>query len=222
MEETLTNPRTASVFIAIFIIFFISLQTFIAEYRAVLLTTGTTNDVISALAETGDAWPHPASSRSVRDILSICGRLLLLSPRLKSDPALAEAVSTNCNHIANDFLARSPRNGRAMAVALLTSKRIEADRLAAAQVAAPYEPWPLNVRLQIVSASADLTPEVAALARADIGRAMLSHWGREALATLYITHDRMRPLIAGAADAAAPADQRAFLDLLRRETGAGS
>lgn len=209
--------RTAVVSIASFCISFISLQYFSAEYRAVLLKAGTTNDVISVLSGPQPDLPTPSSARTMRDILSTCGRVLTLSPRLKAEPDLAEIVAARCKSMTDTFLTTSPLNGRALAIGLLASKRIDADTLKAAQRAAPYEPWPLNIRLQAVASAENLAPETLPLIKEDFARALLSQWGREVLADLYITHPPIRPLVTQAADAAAPQDQRQFLNILRRE-----
>lgn len=187
-----------------------------AEYRAVLVTNGTMNDQIAALSSEKSGLLQPGGARSIRDILASCARVLTLSPKLKADAPLASVISDRCHQIAKGFLASSPRNGRALAIALLTSEDIDASLLRAAQVAAPFEPWPLNVRLKAVAAARDLPAEIAPLFEDDLHRAMLSAWGKEAVAEIYITKASLRPSIRRAAEDLSPEDQRDFLGILRR------
>ena len=198
-------------------IFCSALGNFSREYRAVLSISGTTNELVETLADPQFPVPQPASARTMRDILSTCGRLLTLSPRLKSDPDLAERVTETCRKISAALLSTAPRNGRALAIGLLTSQHFDANGLEAAQSVAPYEPWPLNIRLQAVAGADALDKDTEALVAEDIRRAMLSPWGKKALADLYIAHPSFRPLVSHAAEQAAPFEQRQFLAILRRE-----
>lgn len=204
---------------ATLVVLFSALWCFSREYQAVLSFSGTTNDIIDSLTDERFDLPHPESARTFRDILSTCGRILTISPRLKSDANLAERVAQTCGKISRSVLSTAPANGRAMAVELLTVKRIAVDRLRTAQSAAPNEPWALNIRLQAIAADGFLDPVTGEAAAEDIRRAMLSQWGKEALAGLYIARPAFRPLVSRVAEQADRSDQRRFLEILRRETG---
>lgn len=203
--------------VALFIMFFVALRTFVAEYGAVLVVTGTTRDMVATLADRSGEMPQAASARSMRDLMSACGKALTLAPIVKADEALAAQVSDKCRAIADDVLAQAPSNARARAVKVLTADRIDAVQLGLAQAAAPFEPWPLNIRLQAVAKAEALSPEALALAEGDFQRALMSGWGQQEVARIYQTREALRPVITLAAEKADPKDQKAFVDLLRRK-----
>lgn len=205
---------------SIFILFFWALRAFVAEYDSVLTMTGTTRDLVLSLADEDGDLPQPKSARATRDLLSACGRALTVVPMVKADAALAARVAGKCNAIAQAILAHSPANSRALAVDLLTAGRIDAERLRLAQAAAPYEPWPLNIRLQAIAKADMLSPQAEALAEADFQRALMSRWGQEEIVRIYKARAALRPAIGRAAEKTNQRDQKAFIDLLRRKTGA--
>ncbi|AWB50571.1 hypothetical protein HYN69_18380 (plasmid) [Gemmobacter aquarius] len=202
--------------VSLFVIFFFALRTFVAEYGAVLVVSGTTRDMVATLAEQSGQLPQPASARSMRDLMSACGKALTLVPIVKADSGLAAQVSIKCESIAREILARAPSNARARAVDVLTADRIDAVQLGIAQAAAPFEPWPLNIRLQAIARAESVSPEVLAVAEGDFQRALMSEWGKEEVARIYQTRDALRQSITLAAEKAGPKDQKAFVDLLRR------
>lgn len=201
----------------IFLLFFLAARSFFVEYQAVLVMSGTTRDMVASLADQSDEVPQPASARTTRDLMSACGRALTLVPIVKADPALAAQVSGKCDSIARAILAQSPSNARARAIGLLTADRIDAVQLQRAQAAAPFEPWPLNIRLQALAKAEALSPEAMALAQDDFQRALMSRWGQAEVVRIYQTHEALRPTIALAAEKVDPKDQKAFVDLLRRK-----
>jgi hypothetical protein len=205
---------------SIFILFFWALRAFLAEYDTVLTMTGTTRDVVLALADPQGNLPQPGSARATRDLLSACGRVLTVAPMLKADAGLSAQVSGKCNAIAQAILAQSPSHARALAVDLLTSGLVDAERLRFAQAAAPYEPWPLNIRLRAIAKAATLSPEAEAVAEADFQRALMSRWGQEEVVRIYQSNAALRPVIGRAAEKIDQKDQKAFVDLLRRKLGA--
>lgn len=221
VSDTMKNGRNLArlglLSVALFVMFFLALRTFMAEYGAVLVVTGTTRDMVTTLASPSDQLPQPASARSMRDLMSACGRALTLVPIVKADTGLAAQVSGKCRAIAGDVLAQAPSNARALAVMVLTAERIDAGQLGLAQAAAPFEPWPLNIRLQALAKTESLSPEALALAEGDFQRALMSGWGQEEVARIYQTHAALRPVITSAAEKVDPKDQKAFVDLLRHK-----
>lgn len=200
-----------------FFLFFLAARSFLGEYQAVLVMTGTTRDMVASLADQSDEVPQPASPRTTRDLMSACGRALTLVPIVKADPALAAQVSGKCESIAQAILAQAPSNARALAIGLLTADRIDSVQLQRAQAAAPFEPWPLNIRLQALARAKALSPAAMALAQDDFQRALMSQWGQEEVVRIYQTREALRPTIALAAEKIDPKDQKAFVDLLRRK-----
>ncbi len=215
MKTTAMLTRTTLIAVPVFAIFYMALRSFALEYPAVLLVNGTTNGFIDAAVSSRDNLPQPVSARTQRDLLALCGKTITLSPRLRSEPALKAAVAQRCSAIAQALLEASPSNARALAVLLLTAGDIDPALLRIAQAAAPYEPWPLNLRMQAVGAAQGATESVSHLAQADYRRALVSNWGRNVVASLYRSHAGLRAAITAAAESAGPADQRRFLEALR-------
>lgn len=193
-----------------------SLALFQREYRAAFFLRGTMNDQIESISSPSPP-PVAASARTIRDMLTACGRILTTAPRLKAEPDTARSVRSGCARLSAAVLADAPGNARARAVALLSAlPEISADQLASAQIRAPYEPWPLLMRIESVALAPQGRADLAAVAESDFIRALSTHWGRDRLATLYVQRPDLRDTIARAGEQAAPADQKAFLAAVRR------
>lgn len=204
------------------IVLVLSARLFMTEYGLVLQLSGTTNDRIAAFSAPDFVAPRPQSARSAREVLASCGRVLTIAPSLKADPALARIVARNCATTASVMLERGPSNGRALAVLLFASPEVDPQAYLAAQSAAPYESWALNLRLLAFSGSAPLTARLIEIAEADISRAILSDWGRSAIARIYRDKPSLRPAITRVAERAPAEAQAAFLrrvTQLARSTG---
>jgi hypothetical protein len=204
------------------------------EFGVVSVLRGTTNDQIDSFTamstgtgmstgmstgtDTGSGYrPETAvSARTVRDLLEACVRLTLYAPRLKAEPALAQTVRTRCADLAGQMLEGAPANARAWAVRVLMAPELIASDLGAAQQAAPYEPWPLNTRLEAIRRAGPLAADLQPLVQADFARALQSSWGRGQMATIYAQRTDLRALIQGALDGLPPADQTDFIQRTRR------
>ena len=186
------------------------------EFRVTYLLHGTTNDQIETFAGTSYRLGIASSARTLRDILSTCARLKLFAPRLKEQPEVAKAVRLRCAEMAAQVMQRAPSSARARALAVLMAPALSAADLADAQRAAPYEPWPLWIRLSAIGATGPLEPDLQRLALADFARALESNWGRAELAKLYAQREDLRPLFQEALKNLAAADQTDFIRLARR------
>lgn len=217
MKPFLSLARVTLLSGTCFMLFIVTVWTFITEYKVAIFLNGTTRDHINSLADPGIETPEPASARSVRDFMSACGNTLVLAPQLKAEPLLAARVSARCKLVANRVLVLAPSNARALAVSLLTSGKIDHAFLSLAQAAAPFEPWPLNIRMQAVAADPSPTADVISQAGEDIRRALMSPWGAAKVANLYRLNRTLRPAITTAAARSSLDDQRQFLDFLSRE-----
>lgn len=215
MPDVRGISRTTALALGACCLLSVSLREFSNEYRNVVLSVGTTNDKVAAFAEPALLPPVPGSARGTRDLLATCGRVLTLAPVLKADAVLAGRVAAGCRSVAQATLQMAPSHARALAVLVLTTAPLDAGTLALAQAAAPFEPWPLNIRLKAVAAAKAPSEAVMVLARLDIGRAIMSDWGRRALVGLYQDREDFRETIALTAETAAVADQKAFVLLLR-------
>lgn len=182
------------------------------EYQVALIVGGNTNSQISALAAAGGADITPMTSRSARELLRVCARLKISAPLLKFDVELNARTTTACAAIADRMLLGAPSNSRARALSLLLTADLRAEDLEVAQRAAPYEPWPLTIRLTASELSDPLGADLANLVREDIGRALLSSWGRRDMALLYVRNTRFRPLIKSAVARLPLENQADFLD----------
>ncbi len=191
-----------------------AMRSFVAEYQTILLLSGTPGEVVARLGEGVDGLARPQAARTVRDLMSACGRVLTLAPQLKADTALEARVAASCRAVSQSATSMSPSNSRARAVALLSERQVSASELNLAQNAAPFEPWSLNVRLQAVARSASLPPDLLEAAAPDIARALFSDWGKQVVARLYRDRAELRPTIAAVAEKLPAADQRRFLGLL--------
>lgn len=189
-----------------------SIWAFVREYRVALIVGGNTNRQISALAAAGGADITPMTPRSARELLKVCARLKISAPLLKFDAELNVRTTTACAAIADRMLLGAPSNARARALSLLLTADFRAEDLAVAQRAAPFEPWPLTIRLAASEISDPLGADLADLVREDIGRALLSSWGRHDMALLYVRNTRFRPLIKSAVAGLPPKYQADFLD----------
>jgi hypothetical protein len=197
------------------ITFGLSVTLFAREQRAAFLLRGTMNDQIDGLSVQGSV-ALPASARSIRDLLTACGRILTTAPRLRAEPETAVAVRASCANISAAILAQAPENARALVVHLLSAvPEISAEALAQAQRAAPYEPWPLLMRLEAMALASSTRTDLVALAEADFARALLFPWGRDRVARIYAETPELRGVIRRAAEALPNRDQQQFVRSLR-------
>ena len=195
-----------------------SLYLFAQEYQVAYLLRGTTTDQIERLAS-GAPLPAPRSARSTRDLLTACGRILTTAPALRQDAATANAVRAGCRSVSDAILERAPAYGRARAVSVISYlPRISAAEYRAARIAAPYEPWPLLMRLESYARSGERPPELAGPAESGIAAALSYRWGRDEVARLYIAHPDLRAGIRSVADRQEGAVRTDFLRALRDAT----
>lgn len=193
-----------------------SLALFQREYWAAFFLRGTMNDQIESISSPSPP-PVATSARTIRDMLTACGRILTTAPRLKAEPETAQAVRAGCARLSAAVLDDAPGNARARAVGLLSAlPEISADQLASAQMRAPYEPWPLLMRIESVALAPAGRADLAAVAESDFIRAMSTPWGRDRLARLYVERPDLRDTITRAGEQAAPEDQQAFPAAVRR------
>ena len=192
-----------------------SLTLFTREQRTAFLLRGTMNDQIDGLSVQGGV-ALPASARSIRDLLTACGRILTIAPRLKAEPETAAEVRASCSGVSAAILLRSPKNARALAVQLLSAvPAISAEGLARAQRAAPYEPWPLVMRLEATALASSTKRDLVDVAEADFARALRFTWGRDRVAQIYTEAPALRGVIRRAAEALPIRDQYEFVRSLR-------
>ena len=188
---------------------------FVREHRAAFLLRGTMNEQIEGLSSHG-SLTLPVSARSIRDLLTACGRILTTAPRVKAEPETAAAVRASCAELSGAILVSAPGNARALAVELLSAvPEVSSEDLATAQQAAPYEPWPLAMRLEVVARASPQNQGLLAVAEADFVRALLLPWGRDYVARLYASWPDLRGTIRRAAQVVPNRDQQSFARALR-------
>ena len=163
----------------------------------------------------------PMSARGLRNMMRNCAALIFDTIEVKISDSLREQVDQTCRNRAGDILQRNASHPDAHAIALATTPRVEAGAYRAAQAAAAYEPWPLQIRLLALTRhpAEDLRQEdIKNILEQDVKRALEAHWSRQILASLYLGSDDMAALIKPVAEAAPNDQQRAFLGALRRMT----
>lgn len=190
---------------------------FTREYGVTYLLRGEEREVIAGLKAAGAETDLPLSARATRELITKCASLSLASPQLRASAADRAAFDESCAAIAKEILARNPMSPRALAASLVVEPKLTADRYAAAQQAAPFEPWPLGTRLLAAERGLPLSPDVAALVKSDIAAAFVSAWGRQLLAGIYARQESLRTLILEVAETQSAADQRSFLQMTRKQ-----
>ena len=193
-----------------------SAMSFRQEFGVVSVLRGTMSDQIVSWTDAGYREPVPASARAVRDLLTACAKLKRFAPRLKAEPQIGAMVSARCGAMADRILVDAPTNARARALLLLVAADLRPADLAAAQKAAPYEPWPLIMRIAAIGTAGPLTPDLQVLAKADFARALETSWGRTEMAGLYTARVDLRDLVQAALEGLPPAAQIDFIRKARR------
>lgn len=195
-----------------------SLYLFGKEYQVAYLLRGMTNDQIDMIASSA-TLPEPRSARSARDLLTACGRILTLAPRISAEQDTADKVRAGCKAVSDRILKTSPTYGRARAVAVISSvPKISAADYRSARIAAPYEPWPLLIRIEAYARTAERPQELTGLAESDFASALSYQWGRDEMARLYVAHPSLRQGIRTAADRLDGDARTDFLRALRTAT----
>jgi len=168
----------------------------------------------------------PLSWRAMRGVMLACidmqqGFLLAIQPEPER-----RAVHANCAGVAEDILARAPTAGFAHLVraAALADAGDDAgfDRaLVTAQATAAREGWQAARRHILAAPRHDLLGEAArASFYADVGLLLDSRNGVPVLASSYVRHEALRPVIEAAVNAAPGDVQRRFLRLVRDQMAA--
>jgi hypothetical protein len=165
--------------------------------------------------------PAPLSWRAMRGAMLACidmqqGFLLAIQPEPER-----RAVNANCAAVAEDILARAPTAGFAhlvKAAALAqTGDDVGFERaLVVAQATAAQEGWQAARRHVLAAPRHGQLGEAArASFDADVALLLDSRNGPPVLASSYVRHETLRPVLEAAVDAASGDVQRRFLRLVR-------
>jgi len=179
------------------------------------------NDRITIMAEMDGNVPVGLSARSLRNLVTSCAEMRYGAPLLRAEPDLLSRFEATCGKIAERVLQSAPTNARSLAMALLMAPEIPAAALQRAQDAAPYEPWPLTIRLWAIEKTKSLDAGLLTVAAGDFDRALETDWGRTLLARLYLAREEARPAILARAEASDARTQRAFLSAVTYEQRGG-
>lgn len=194
-----------------------SAKLFAEEYQAIFFLRGTPNEQIDQLVAGGEPIPLPRSSRTTRDLLAACGRIISTSPRLRAEPELVSSVLRECRALADSILENSPSHARALALGLLADSSIPTqEAIQGAQMASRYEPWPATTRFDAYARIVDPDAATRKLMKADLARAMQFSWARQEAARLYRDHPSLRVLILEAAKELPNREQSQFVGAMRR------
>lgn len=179
------------------------------------------DDIVLRMREFNHDWLS-FSARGLSDLMKNCADILLSNEMIRISTQLKDDLSDSCGAAAKAILARNPSFARAHAAGLIAAGAgVTSADYGLAQRAAPFEPWPLSMRL--LAAERSLTVEGGALAddlvpdvSADIAGAFQSDWGRRMLAGLYMRQAGLRLLIQQVAATRPAEEQRAFLQATRQ------
>lgn len=166
-----------------------------------------------------------ASVRGTTDLMKVCADLLLSNEMVRLSPQLQGDIGDSCGNAAQAVLARSPGFARAHAVDLIAARAtVTPAAYALAEQAAPFEPWPLEIRLlaaerNLSTDTGALPASLAPLVAADVDRAMQSSWGRRFLAGLYLRQAGIRDWIQKVAENRPVEEQRGFLQAVKSLAG---
>lgn len=186
------------------------------EYGFAVLSRDDEDSVVQAMQTYDPGW-LTSSVRGTNDLMKVCADLLLSNDMVRLSTKLQDEIGGSCGTAAKAVLARSPGLARAQAVSLVAARAsVTPAAYALAEEAAPFEPWPLGVRLlaaeRTVSEDTGALPEALSLVvAADVDRAMQSNWGRRFLAALYLRQTGLRPWIQKIAESRPEDEQRDFL-----------
>lgn len=190
---------------------------FLREYGVTYLLRGSEPEIIAGIKAADAENDLPMSARGTRELITKCANLSLASPQLAAAPVDRAAFNESCSALAKSILDRNPSSSRTLAAKLVFMDALTTADYAAAQQSAPYEPWPLGTRLLVLERNAPLSTDLLPIAEADIAAAFVSSWGRELLAGIYIRKEPLRPLILKVAETRPPEEQRAFLQMTRKQ-----
>lgn len=201
-----------------------SLYGFSREYRSAVMLRAQHEDVVLHMREFDAGW-LTFSVGGLSDLMKKCANILLLNEVVQVSRHLKEELSDSCGIAAKAILVRNPSFARAHAVGLIAAgAAVTPVAYGLAQQAAPFEPWPLRMRL--LAAERSLTVEGGALSddlvpgvSADIAGAMQSFVGQRLLAEIYLRQVGLRPLIQQVAGTRPPEEQRAFLRTTKQMAG---
>lgn len=164
----------------------------------------------------------PFSVRGLNGLMKRCADLILADEAVRLSPALQRNVAAACSAMAAGILHRNPNFARAHAVGLLaTGASMSPQAYHLAQMAAPYEPWPLTIRL-FAAERATITEKsllLIPLFTVDVERLLETDWGRRFLAKLYQRDQGLRPLIGQIAATRTSAEQSSFLNHIKQASG---
>lgn len=159
----------------------------------------------------------PASQRATRSLVTACATQGLSQGY---SPEAGQETAAICARIVAGVLAQSPAHGRALATRLvLLGNAITPQAYADAAAAAPWEPWPLGMRIVATTRVRPLPADIEPLLLGDIARAMRSDWGRQMLAELYLRGPGLRPLVLSASDGLSEREKARFLAEIRKRVG---
>ena len=188
------------------------------EYVAATLLRGTGPETVLAM-RVFDPRLVAGSVRSMDDLMKTCADLLVNTEMVRVSSQLQHDIGETCGTAARAILARNPGFARAYAAGLIAARAdVTPAAYAQAAAAAPFEPWPLAMRLlsaERAMANGTLPADLTAPVSADMTHAVQSISGRDLLAGLYQRQTGLRDLIQTAVRARPDAEQRGFVNALR-------
>lgn len=202
----------------------LSLGGFGREYVAATILNGHEYQTVLGMRLYDPRW-LTYSARGLGDLMQKCADAMLTNEAVRLSPQLQQEIGNSCGTAAKAILMDSPGFARAHAVGLIAERaNLAPQDYGLASASAPFEPWPLRVRLLAVerflvmtadtnsgSLPADLVPFVSD----DMVRALQTVWGRTLLAGLYVRQTGLRALIETVAKTRPDDEQRAFLNATR-------
>lgn len=146
-----------------------------------------------------------ASTSGLTQLMRACAESLLGEDVVRLSPRLRDEIAGSCRLAVRGVLRQNPSFARALAVDLLVAQPpVMAAAYAQAQAAAPFEPWPLQIRILAADRLArmqatEISPDFIAVLSKDLLYLIQVAWGQDLLRQLYAQDSPLRPLIQGLA-----------------------
>ncbi len=192
---------------------------FSREYIFAVSSQGKDDDIALEMRSIDARW-LTSSVVGASDLMKICANLLISNEMARTSSQLKAEIAGSCGVAAMAILRRSPSFARAHAVGLLAAGTVTPNAYSLAEMAAPFEPWPLAIRLlaaerAVLTDTGALPEPLAPRVAADVDRAMQSNWGRRFLAGLYVRQTGLRRWIQQIVSHRPQSEQADFLRALQ-------
>ena len=206
--------------IACAMVFGFAVKEFCREYMFVVLTQDSGTQAVLDMRHFDSRW-LVSSLLGTNVLVRTCADLLLSNEMVILSSQLQSEIGASCGAAAQAVLVRSPTLANVRAMGLVAARdAVTPGAYASAEEAAPFEPWPLGIRLlaaerNLSKDTGTLPAALAPLVASDVDRALQSVWGRRFVAGLYLRQQGLRGWIQQLVQNRAPNEQHDFLQAVK-------